>query len=85
MNSGARSIYNSLRPIHALADLKGLRIRVQQSDLMVSMVKALGAEPIELPYGQVLTGLQAKLIDGAENNWPSYVATDHYKLARFLL
>ena len=72
-DSGARSIYNSVRPIRTLADMKGLRIRVQQSELMLSMVRALGAEPIELPYGQVLTGLQARLIDGAENNWPSYV------------
>jgi tripartite ATP-independent transporter DctP family solute receptor len=78
-DSGARSIYNSVRPVRTLADMKGLRIRVQQSELMLSMIKALGAEPIELPYGQVLTGLQAKLIDGAENNWPSYVSTDHYK------
>src|SRR6267378_1760445 len=77
-DSGARSIYNSVRPVRTLADMKGLRIRVQQSELMLSMIKALGAEPIELPYGQVLTGLQARLIDGAENNWPSYVTTDHY-------
>ena len=81
-DSGARSIYNTVRPIRTLADMKGLRIRVQQSELMLSMIKALGAEPIELPYGQVLTGLQAKLIDGAENNWPSYVSTGHYKLAQ---
>jgi TRAP-type C4-dicarboxylate transport system substrate-binding protein len=47
------------------------------------MIKALGAEPIELPYGQVRTGLATKLIDGAENNWPSFVTTDHYKYAGF--
>ena len=47
------------------------------------MIRALGAEPVELPYGQVLTGLATRLIDGAENNWPSYVSTDHYKAARF--
>ena len=81
-DSGARSIYNAVRPIRALADLKGLRLRVQQSALMVDMIRALGAEPIELPYGQVLTGLSTKLIDGAENNWPSYVSTDHYTVAR---
>src|SRR5262245_2273595 len=63
--------------------MKGLRIRVQQSDLMVDMIKALGAEPVELPYGQVLTALSTKLLDGAENNWPSYVTTNHYKLAPF--
>jgi tripartite ATP-independent transporter DctP family solute receptor len=82
-DSGARSIYNSLRPVRTLADMKGLRIRVQQSELMVEMIKALGAEPIELPYGQVSTGLSTRLIDGAENNWPSYVTTSHYKLAPY--
>jgi tripartite ATP-independent transporter DctP family solute receptor len=80
-DSGARSVYNSVRPVHSIADLKGLRIRVQQSELMSDMIKALGAEPIELPYGQVRTGLATKLIDGAENNWPSFVTTDHYKYA----
>jgi tripartite ATP-independent transporter DctP family solute receptor len=82
-DSGARSIYNGVRPINSLADLKGLRIRVQQSELMSDMVKALDAQPVELPYGQVLTGLATKLIDGAENNWPSFVTTDHYKYAGF--
>jgi tripartite ATP-independent transporter DctP family solute receptor len=82
-DSGARSIYNSVRPIRTLADMKGLRIRIQQSDLMFSMIRSLGAEPVELPYGQVLTGLETKLIDGAENNWPSYVTTGHYKTAPY--
>jgi tripartite ATP-independent transporter DctP family solute receptor len=82
-DSGARSIYNSVRPIHSIADMKGLRLRVQQSELMSDMIRALGAEPIELPYGQVLTGLATKLIDGAENNWPSFVTTDHYKHAGY--
>ena len=72
-----------MRPVSTLADLKGLRIRVQQSDLMADMIRALGAEPVELPYGQVETGLATELIDGAENNWPSYVTTDHYKYAGY--
>ncbi len=82
-DSGARSIYNSVRPVRSLADLKGLRIRVQQSELMSQMIRSLGAEPVELPYGQVLTGLATHLIDGAENNWPSFVTTDHYKYAGY--
>jgi tripartite ATP-independent transporter DctP family solute receptor len=82
-DSGARSIYNSVRPVRSIADVKGLRIRVQQSAQMSEMIRALGAEPIELPYGQVLTGLATKLIDGAENNWPSFVTTDHYKYAGY--
>jgi tripartite ATP-independent transporter DctP family solute receptor len=80
-DSGARSIYNNIRPVRSLADLKGLRIRVQQSEQMSEMMRALGADPVELPYGQVLTGLATRLIDGAENNWPSFVTTDHYKHA----
>jgi tripartite ATP-independent transporter DctP family solute receptor len=82
-DSGARSIYNRIGPVRSIADLRGLRIRVQQSQLMSDMIRALGAEPVELPYGQVLTGLATKLIDGAENNWPSYVTTDHYKFAGY--
>jgi tripartite ATP-independent transporter DctP family solute receptor len=82
-DSGARSIYNSVRPVRSVADMKGLRLRVQQSELMSDMIKALGADPIELPYGQVRTGLATKLIDGAENNWPSFVTTDHYKYAGY--
>jgi len=82
-DSGARSIYNNVRPINSIADLKGLRIRVQQSEQMSAMIRSLGADPVELPYGQVLTGLGTKLIDGAENNWPSFVTTDHYKFAGF--
>jgi len=82
-DSGARSIYNSKGAIRMLADLQGMRIRVQQSALMVDMIRALGAVPVELPYGQVETGLTAHIIDGAENNWPSYVTTNHYKAAPF--
>ncbi len=81
-DSGARSIYNSKKPVYTLADLKGLRIRIQQSELMAEMIRALGAQPVELPYGQVETGLATGLVDGAENNWPSYVTTGHYKYAR---
>jgi TRAP-type C4-dicarboxylate transport system substrate-binding protein len=51
--------------------------------LMSDMIRALGAEPVALPYGQVLTGLATRLIDGAENNWPSFVTTDHYKNAGY--
>src|SRR5450631_1435109 len=82
-DSGARSIYTRSPPVRGLPDLKGLRIRVQQSDLVIRMMKALGAEPVALPYGQVQTALSTQLVDGAENNWPSYVTTGHYKVAQF--
>lgn len=81
-DSGARSIYAN-RPVRGLTDLAGLRIRVQQSDLMSRMMEALGVIPVTIPYGQILTALTARLVDGAENNWPSYVTAGHYKSARY--
>ena len=63
-DSGARSIYNSVRPVRSIDDLKGLRLRVQRSEQMSDMIRSLGAEPVELPYGQVLTGpAMAQLIE----------------------
>ncbi|WP_050406006.1 TRAP transporter substrate-binding protein [Bradyrhizobium embrapense] len=82
-DSGARSIYNSVRPVRSLDDLRGLRLRVQQSEQMSDMIRALGAQPVEMAYGQVQTGLANRLIDGAENNWPSFVTTGHYKYAGY--
>ena len=55
---------------------------MQQSEQTSEMIRSLGAEPVELPYGQVLTGLTTRLIDGTENNWPSFVTTDHDKVER---
>jgi len=82
-DSGARSLYTARQPVRSLADLRGLRVRVQQSELMENMLKLLGATPVGLPYGQVLTALSTNLVDGAENNWPSFVAAGHYKTARY--
>jgi tripartite ATP-independent transporter DctP family solute receptor len=82
-DSGARSIYTARRPVRTMEDMRGQRIRIQQSDLMEKMVKALGGVAISLPYGQIGTALTASLVDGAENNWPSYVSAGHYKVAPF--
>jgi tripartite ATP-independent transporter DctP family solute receptor len=81
--SGARSIYTVRRPVRTVDDIKGLRIRLQPSDLMVEMFAALGAEPVILPYTRTKTALMTGLVDAAENNWPSYVATDHYSVAPY--
>jgi tripartite ATP-independent transporter DctP family solute receptor len=82
--SGARSVYNEVRPVRTPADMQGLTIRVQQSNVMDDLMRALGAKPVTLSYGQVLAALQMKLIDGAENNWPSYVSTGHNSAARYI-
>jgi len=82
--SGARNFYNSKRAVRTPADLKGLKIRVQENELMVGMVNAFGAVATPMPYGEVYSALQTGVIDGAENNWPSYFSTSHFEVAKFL-
>jgi len=82
-DSGARCFYNSKREVKTPADLKGLKIRVQQSELMVGLVEALGASATPMPYSEVYSALQTGVIDGAENNWPSYYSTSHYEVAKY--
>lgn len=82
-DAGARNFYNSKREIKSVEDLKGLKIRVQESSLMMDMVKALGASPTPMAYGEVYSGLQTGVIDGAENNWPSYESTSHFEVAKY--
>jgi tripartite ATP-independent transporter DctP family solute receptor len=80
-DSGARSFY-ATTPIRKFEDLKGKKIRVQQSDIWVSMMKLFGANATPMPTGEVFTGLKSGLIDGAENNWPSYDNFHHYEVAK---
>jgi tripartite ATP-independent transporter DctP family solute receptor len=82
-DSGSRSFYNSRRPINTPADMRGMKIRVQQSDMFVSLVQALGANATPMPFGEVYSALQTGVIDGAENNWPSYESTRHFEVAKF--
>lgn len=81
-DSGARSVY-ARKPIKTLADMKGLKIRVQQTDLWVAAMTALGANPSPMPIGEVYTGLKTGLIDAAENNVPSYEGFRHMEAAKF--
>lgn len=82
-DSGARSFYTTSRSINSPTDLKGLKIRVQNSDLWVSMIEALGGDATPMAYGEVYQGLLQGVIDGAENNWPSYESTRHFEAAKF--
>src|SRR5260370_33296165 len=82
-DAGARSVYTATKVVKTLADLKGLRLRVQQSYLMDEMAKALGADPVRLSYLQIPTALSTRLIDGAEGNWPAFMTGGHYKGAPF--
>ena len=80
-DSGARSIY-AKKPIKTVADAKGLKIRVQQSDLWVALVGAMGANPTPMPYGEVYTALKTGLIDAAENNIPSFDTAKHVEAVK---
>jgi tripartite ATP-independent transporter DctP family solute receptor len=82
-DSGSRSFYNSKRPINSPVDMKGMKIRVQQSDMFVSLVQSLGGNATPMPFGEVYSGLQTGVIDGAENNWPSFESTRHYEVSKF--
>jgi len=82
-DAGFRNFYNSQRPISSPADMAGLKIRVQESALMMDMVRLLGAQPTPMAYGEVYPGLQNGIIHGAENNWPSYITAGHYEVAKF--
>ncbi|WP_172327221.1 TRAP transporter substrate-binding protein [Mangrovicoccus sp. HB161399] len=82
-DGGSRSFYNSEKPITSMADLAGMKFRVMQSDIFVDMVSALGANATPLPYGEVYSSIQTGVIDGAENNWPSYESSGHFEVAKY--
>lgn len=79
---GARSFYNRVKPITSIDDMKGLKFRVIQSDVFVDMVAALGANAVPMPYGEVYSAIETGVIDGAENNFPSYESSGHYEVAK---
>ena len=81
-DSGARSFYSAKKAIKSVADTKGMKIRVQQSDMWVAMMQAMGANATPMPYAEVYTALKTGVVDAAENNWPSYESSRHYEAAR---
>jgi tripartite ATP-independent transporter DctP family solute receptor len=81
-DSGARSFYNTKKDITSIADLKGMKFRVIQSDVFVDMVNALGANATPMAYGEVYSALETGVIDGAENNWPSFESAKHFEVAK---
>lgn len=82
-DGGSRSFYNSEKPITSIEDLAGMKFRVMQSDMFVDMVSALGANATPMPYGEVYSSIQTGVIDGAENNWPSYDSSGHFEVAKY--
>ncbi|MGM4895660.1 TRAP transporter substrate-binding protein [Tardiphaga sp. 839_C3_N1_4] len=83
MNAGSRNIYNSKRPIKTLADLKGLKIRMIGNPLFIDTMNALGGNGVAMGFDQVFSAMQTGVVDGAENNLPSFVAQNHFQVAKY--
>lgn len=83
MDAGSRSMYTVKKPVRTIADLKGLKMRVIGNPMFVEMMNALGGNGIAMGYDQVFTALQTGVIDGAENNPPSFVFDNHFQVAKF--
>jgi tripartite ATP-independent transporter DctP family solute receptor len=83
MDAGARNFYDTKKPIKTVADLKGLKIRVIGNPIFVDMANAMGGNGVAMGYDQVFSALQTGVVDGAENNPPSFVFDNHYQVAKF--
>lgn len=82
-DSGARSFYNSKKPIVTPADVTGMKVRVMNNDLYSGMISALGGNPSPMAFSEVYQSLKTGVVDGAENNWPSYESTGHFEVAGY--
>jgi tripartite ATP-independent transporter DctP family solute receptor len=81
-DAGARSFYTIDKTIQAPEDLKGMKIRVMKSQTAMSLVKAMGGSPTPISWGELYTALQSGVVDGAENNPPSFYTSRHYEVCK---
>ena len=83
MDAGARNFYNTKKPIKTMADLKGMKVRVMGNPMFVEMANSMGGNGVAMGYDQVFSALQTGVVDGAENNPPSFVFDNHYQVAKY--
>ena len=82
-DAGARSFYNGTKPINTPADVEGLKVRVMNNELFTGMIDAMGGNASPMAFAEVYQALKTGVVDGAENNWPSYESTGHFEVAGF--
>jgi tripartite ATP-independent transporter DctP family solute receptor len=82
-DAGSRSFYTKDRPVHTPDDLAGLKIRVMESVTAMDMVSSLGGSPTPISWGELYTSLQQGVVDGAENNPPSFYLSRHYEVCKY--
>jgi tripartite ATP-independent transporter DctP family solute receptor len=83
MNAGSRNVYNSQRPVRSAEDLHGLKIRMMGNPIFVDTMNAMGGNGVSMGFDQLINGLQTGVIDGAENNYPTYSSGQHYRYAKY--
>ncbi len=83
MNAGTRNVYNSKKPVRSLDDLKGLKIRMMGNPVFVDTMNALGGNGVAMGFDQLINAMQTGVVDGAENNYPTYATGQHYRYARY--
>src|SRR6476646_6408448 len=83
MNAGTRHVYNSKKPIKAVEDLKGLKIRMMGNPVFVDTMNSLGGNGVAMGFDQLVNAMQTGVVDGAENNYPSYDTGQHYRYAKY--
>lgn len=82
-DAGSRSFYTKDKPVLSPSDLEGLKVRTQESQTSMKMVQALGGSPTPIAWGELYSALQQGVVDGAENNPPSFHLSRHYEVCRF--
>ena len=83
MNAGTRNVYNSKKPIQTVDDLKGLKIRMMGNPVFVDTMNSLGGNGVSMGFDQLINAMQTGVVDGAENNYPSYESGQHYRYAKY--
>ncbi len=82
-DAGARSFYNGTKAINTPDDVAGMKVRVMNNDLYSGMIAEMGGNPSPMAFAEVYQSLKTGVVDGAENNWPSYESTGHFEVAGF--
>ncbi|MDR1535842.1 MAG: TRAP transporter substrate-binding protein [Planctomycetota bacterium] len=83
-HAGSRHFYTSRKPIKGVADVKGMKLRVQPAQISIKMVELMGGSPTPMNYSEVYSALQTGVIDGAENDYVSYYTSSHYEVAKYI-
>jgi tripartite ATP-independent transporter DctP family solute receptor len=83
MNAGTRNVYNSKKPISTVEDLKGLKIRMMGNPVFVETMNSLGGNGVAMGFDQLINAMQTGVVDGAENNEPTYESGQHYRYAKY--